>query len=245
MNMKTRLFPLFALCGVFAGSGLMAQTTDTPSAQASVTATAPASGAPRFSGRINEVVALAQSGIDQSIVVSYIKTSPGPFQPTADEIIKLRDLGVSPEIITTMMQRGAELRDQARVVAASAPAQSQTYAPSSVSYAQPAPAQSWPPPYVDPTYYPTYYSAPSSVVYVGGSYGYPYYYNNYCYPSYYSGVGFYGPRLSFNFGAPFGGFRGGGFGGGFHGGVIGGGFHGGGGGFHGGGGGGGFHGGRR
>ena len=236
MIMKTRLFPLFALCGIFAGSGLMAQTTDTPSTQASFTATATVTGAPRFSGRINEVVALAQSGIDQSIVVSYIKTSPGPFQPSADEIIKLRDLGVSSEIITTMMQRGAEVRDQNRAIAASAPAQSQTYAQSSVSYAQPAPAQSWPPPYVDPTYYPTYYSEPSSVVYVGGSYGYPYYYNNYCYPSYYSRVGFYGPRFSVNFGAPFGGFRVGGFNGGFHGGPIGGGFHGG-------GGGGGFHGG--
>jgi hypothetical protein len=149
-----------------------------------------------------------------------------------------------------MMQRGAELRDQNQALAASAPAQTQTYAQSTASYAPSAPAQSWPPPYVDPTYYSSYYSAPSSVVYIGENYGYSslgygypysyYPYRNY-YSSYYPRVGFSGPRFNFNFGAPFGGFRVGGFGGGFHGGGFGGGFHGG-GGMHGGGG---FHGGRR
>lgn len=259
-SMKTRLLPLFTLCGAVAGSGLAhAATTDTTSAQATVTATIPASGAPRFSGRINEVVSLTESGVDQTIVLSYIKNSPGPFQPSADEIIRMRDAGVPTPVITAMLQRGAELREQAQAIAAAAPAQNQTYAQSTATYAQPAATTVVTPPvtYADPTYYPTYYTPSSSVVYIGGSYGYPYYYNNYCYPyyypSYYSRVGFYGPRFNFNFGSPFrfgGGFHGtpigggfhGGFGGGFHGGV-GGGFHGGvGGGFHGGGGGG-FHGG--
>jgi hypothetical protein len=262
--MKTRFLSLFTLCGVLAASSLVAQALETPSVQANVNVNAaPSSSAPRFSGRINEVVALAQSGVDQSVVLSFIKTSPGPFQPSADEIIRLRDAGISSDVITTMMQRGAELRDQAMAQAAQS---QQTYAQSSTSYAQPAPAQtqSWPPQYVDPTYYSSYYSAPSTVTYIGGSYGYPYsYYYPYSYSSYYypyrysyPRVGFYGPRFSFNFGSPFGGIHvgspfggfhggfGGGFhvgGGGFHGGT-GGGFHGGGGGFHGGSGGG-FHGG--
>jgi len=253
--MKTRLLPLFALCSAVAGSGLSAraaQAETTTTTQTSVSTTIPASGAPRFSGRINDVVALSQSGVDQSVVLSYIKNSPGPFQPSADEIIKLRDTGIPAPVITAILQRGGELRDQAVAAAA---AQNQTYAQSSSTYSQPAQTTVVTPPatYVDPTYNPYYTYPSSSVVYIGGSYGYPYYYN-YSYPyyyPYYSHVGFYGPRFSFNFGSPFrfgGGFHGrpifgggfhGGFGGGFHGG--GGGFHTGGGGFHGGGGG--FHGG--
>src|SRR3569833_1596990 len=257
--MKTRLMPLFTLCSAIAGSGRVAHaaTTDTTVTHTTVTGTVPASGAPRFSGRINEVVTLTESGVDQTVVMSYIKNSPGPFQPSADEIFLLRDVGVPTPVITAMLQRGAELRDQAQVASTAAAAQNQTYALLVAAYAQPAPATVVTPPatYVDPTYYPTYYTPSSSVVYIGGSYGYPYYYNNYCYPYYYSGyrsrVGFYGPRFSFNIGSPFrfgGGFHGtpigggflGGFGGGFLGGVGGGflgggGFHGGGGGFHGGG----------
>src|SRR4051812_15869448 len=101
--MKTRLLPLFTLCGAIAGSGLIARAVET-SAQASVNATVPANAAPRFSGRINEVVSLTESGVDQSIVLSYIKSSPGPFQPNADEIIKLRDVGVPTPVITAMLQ---------------------------------------------------------------------------------------------------------------------------------------------
>ena len=257
MFMKTRFLSLLALSGVLGGTTLIANALETPSVQANVNVSAaPAAGASRYSGRINEVVALAQSGVDQNIVMSFIKTSPGPFQPSADEIIKLRDAGVSSDVITAMMQRGAELRDQA--VASAAQAQQSYYAQSPTTYTQPtqaAPvqAQSWPPQYVDPTYYPsTYYSAPSTVTYIGGSYGYPYnyyypfsynYYRPYYRPSYSYYHPYSYPRVGFNFrvGAPFrGGFHGN-IGGGFHGGVHGGGgFHGG-GGSHGGGGHGGGH----
>src|SRR5262245_55660653 len=100
MVMKTRFLSLFTLCGVLGSSILAANALETPSVQANVNlSTAPASGAPRYSGRINDVVALAQSGVDQSVVLSYIKTSPGPFQPSADEIIKLRDMGMSSDVI--------------------------------------------------------------------------------------------------------------------------------------------------
>ena len=229
MIMKTRMAILLALGVVVANSDLSARAADTQPAQASGSATLPATAAPQFSGRINEVVSLTQSGVDQSIVLSYIKTSPGPFQPSADEIIKLRDASVPNAVIAAMLQRGGELRDQA--VAANA-AQNQAYAASTAASTQPVTVRVVTPPatYVDPTYSPTYY-APSTVTYIGGSYGYPSLDYNYGYPyygSYYSG-GYYGPRFSFNFGSP---FR---IGGGFHGGIGGGGsFHGG-GGFHGGG----------
>src|SRR5882724_4191145 len=121
--MKTRIISLFAACGMLTSSGFMAQALDAPSAQANVTlSAAPRSSAPQYSGRIDEVVALNQSGVDQSVVMSFINTSPGPFQPNADEIIRLRDAGVSAQVITAMMQRGATLREQSQALAASAPA---------------------------------------------------------------------------------------------------------------------------
>jgi hypothetical protein len=187
MNMKTRIFPLFALCGLVASSSFAAQNMDAPPAQTdvNVNATVPASGAPEFSGRINDVVTLAHSGVDQSIILSYIKTSPGPFQPSADEIIKLRDAGVSAETITAMMQRGAELRDQS--LAASSQATSPAQAPV-VTDTAPADAQT------QTQTPPLAYSGSDDGAYVGASYGYPYYGYGYGYPyygGYYSSAFFY------------------------------------------------------
>ncbi|HWD91182.1 MAG TPA: hypothetical protein VG938_02420 [Verrucomicrobiae bacterium] len=251
--MKSRILS-FLTVGVLAGSGLMAQAVDTAPVQASATVTVPSPSAPEFSGRINDIVALSRSGVDQSVVLSYIKTSPGPFQPSADEIIRLRDAGLTTDELTTMLQRGAELREQAQVASAQAYAASTQYAQSSPAYAQQAPATVVTPPatYVDPTYNPYYTQPASSVVYIGGSYGYPYLNSGYCYPYYYSSYPYYYsrgyyPRVGFGFGFNNFGHFGGGFHavGGFHGGFSGG-FHSG-GGFHGGGGfhasGGGFHGG--
>jgi hypothetical protein len=227
----------------------MAQTIDSAPTQVTATATVPSSASPQFSGRINDVVALSQSGVDQTIVLSYIRTSPGPFQPSADEIIRLRDAGVSSQVITAMLQRSAELRDQSQALAM---ASAQNYAQPTTSYAQPAPTTVATPPatYVDPTYNPYYTEPSSSVVYIGGSYGSPYYYPYsypYCYSGFYPSVGFYFGGRGYYHGGYYGGYRGGwgghgSWGGGFH--ATGGGFHGSfGGGFHGGSVG--FHGGRR
>src|ERR1700754_2471938 len=98
--MKNSIIRLLAAGAVLAGTGVFAQSAELPAAQASVsvnTAARPAS--PQYSGRIDEVVALSQSGVDQSVVLSFIDTSPGPFQPSASEIIRLRDAGVSPQVI--------------------------------------------------------------------------------------------------------------------------------------------------
>jgi hypothetical protein len=231
--MKMRCLSLFTLCGLLAGATSPARASETIGNSA----------APVFSWHVNEVVKLAQSGVDESVVTSYINTSPSPFQPTADEIIKLRDVGVSPTIVTAMLQHDATVRnEQAATQQAAAPAQN------SYSYAQPAPTVVAAQPYVEPVY--DYTPPVSTVVYIGGSYGYPSLgYRNFGYPySYYSSsyysysyprVGFYGgfyPHVSVN--AHFGGGFSGGFHGGFGGGhgSIGGGGHSGGGGFHGGGG---------
>src|SRR3954464_1882870 len=110
MNMKAQCLQLFVAFGIFSGF-VPAIFPHTVNGSVTVNGTV-SPAAPAFSGRINDVVTLTQSGVDESIVMSYIKNSPGPFQPDAQEIIKLRDSGVSPDVITAILQRGAELRDQ-------------------------------------------------------------------------------------------------------------------------------------
>lgn len=220
--MKTRVVTLLALCSTLAISSLSvrAQTTTTTTTQTTVN-TLPAGAAPAFSGDIPEVVTLAKSGVDESLVVSFIRNSPGPFQPSADEIIRLRDAGLTSSEISAMLERGAEVRAQ---TAAAAPAYNVASGPMPTMPTTAAPSVVTTPP---ATYADSDVSTqPSStVVYVGGNYAYPYYYSGYpyYYPYYYPYPYFYpGIRVGIGFR---GGFRGG-FVGGFHGG-FGGGFHGG------------------
>lgn len=249
-SMKTRFISLLAICGALAGSGLGAKAIDAAaSAPPADSANAlPAGAAPEFSGRINDVVALSKSGVDQSVVLSFIKVSPGPFEPTADEIIKLRDQGISSQVITAMLERGGEVRAQSTATAAAA-APAPSYAQTDANPSQ-APVITETPPSTPPaTDAGVDYSAQpaSSVVYIGGGYSYPYYYSGwysspifYPFACWYNGCyyprGCYFPRGcyvhdGFHLHDGFhGGFvaRGGGFvGGGFHGGVVGGGFRGG------------------
>src|SRR5579864_6324890 len=135
MVMKARVFPLFILCGVLVGAGLSARALEANAgvqANASVNALPPA---PAYSGGIDDVVKLAHSGVDESVVLSYVKNSPGPFNPSADEIIKLRDNGISPVVISSMLERGAELREHA---VAAAPAQAAAPYTADQNYQQPA-----------------------------------------------------------------------------------------------------------
>lgn len=258
MVMKARVFPLFILCGVLAGAALSAQAVEaTAAVQANATVNPlPAGAAPAYSGGIDDVVKLAHSGVDETVVLSYIKNSPGPFNPSADEIIRLRDAGISAPEISAMLERGAELRQP---VVAAAPAPAPGY--NGYNYGQPATAappsdqgaMAAPDTYADSSYYA---QPGSSVAYIGGDYGYPVYYNSY--PYYYGGLywpyfypfacwfgGCYYPHGCYfrNWNAFCSGFRGfphGGFNGfhggfnGFHGGFAGAGFHNGfaGGGFH-------------
>lgn len=225
--MKIRVVPLLAISSALATSSLSvrAQTTTATTTQTTVNAL-PASAAPAFSGDIPEVVKLAKSGVDESVVVSFIRNSPGPFQPGADEIIRLRNAGLTSTEISALLERGAEVRAQTVVAAPAynyaAPPMPTTAAPD-YNYATP-PMPTTPAPQVTTTPPATYADSgvatqPSStVVYIGGNSGYPYYYG--AYPYYYYPYPYFYPGISVGFGFR-GGFRGG-WGGGFHGGFRGG-----------------------
>jgi hypothetical protein len=169
---------------------------------------------------ISDVVKMNDAGVPPDLLANYVKNSPARSSLSADDIIYLKNHGVSTPIITAMIEHGA-MAPSAYVAQAPQPAP---------VYAQPQPQMVYQQPAADQqpvTVYNDYgdYSYPQ--------YDYPYYpyYYGYNYPTwyfpYYYTYGFAG-RVGFR-----GGFRGNfgrigraGFPGvGFHGGGIGG-FHG-------------------
>src|SRR5437870_3419052 len=59
-----------------------------------------------------EVLRLAESGVAEDIVMAYIQNSPAAFNLSADQILYVRDLGLSSQVITAMLNRDAALRSQ-------------------------------------------------------------------------------------------------------------------------------------
>jgi len=69
-----------------------------------------------FAGRLSasegmdDFVKLAKSGANEEVMLAYIEASPVAYQPTVDEIVYLRDLGLSDTVISALMKRGETLR---------------------------------------------------------------------------------------------------------------------------------------
>jgi len=178
---------------------------------------------PPLSYGVPQILQLAQANVGEDAIIAYIHSTGNSYGLNADQIIYLKQQGISENIIIAML-------NQPRPAATPAPEAST--APAPPAYAQPAPAyvQSAPSPTVyvvpnsQPYYYTsTYYSQP----YFYASY-YPYYYYPYCGRYYYPNCGryYYGrpcvrpvSTASFAFGAG-GGFHGVAFAGGFHGGTT-------------------------
>src|SRR5882724_3637478 len=59
-----------------------------------------------------EVLRLAESGVAEDIVMAYIQNSPATFNLSADQILYVRDLGLSSQVITAMLNRDAALASQ-------------------------------------------------------------------------------------------------------------------------------------
>lgn len=176
--------------------------------------------APQLGYGVRQILQLAQAKIGDETILAFIKNSGNSYGLNADQIIYLRQQGLSDAIVTAML-------NQPRAGAA-----------------LPLPATSAPPPVVStatPAPHVAYEQAAPETTYYSG----PYYYYD---PYYYSpGYTWYSPvALGWGWGWGWGGrgyYRGyhgyAGFRGGWHGGGFAGGFHAG--GFHGGGVGGGGH----
>jgi hypothetical protein len=131
--------------------------------------------------------------VDIEVIKAYIKSSPIPFSPTAAEIIALKSHGVPDELITAMIQRGAEVRTQLAQAAQMPPP-----APNPSATAPGYTSDGTTAPYTYPDYsaYPydaSYGYGYSSYPYYPYYYGYPYYGYPYWWYSYYYPFGCFWP----------------------------------------------------
>jgi hypothetical protein len=160
---------------------------------------------------VPQILKLAQANVTDDVIIAYIHNSGNSYGLDADQIIYLRQQGISDKVLTTML---------AQPRPASAPT---APPPAPVAYAQPTPA------YVQPAPSSVYVIPNNQIYYSSGYFSYyPYYY----YPYYYYGwCGGYHGNCYYR-----GGYCGGGYYNGYHGGnycYAGGSYHGG-GNFHGG-----------
>ncbi len=95
-----------------------AQTPPPPQASVNVgpaptVAAAPAQPTPpAVSPAAAEVVRLAEAGTSDDVILAYIQNDTAPFDLSADQILFLRDIGVSSAAITAMLGRDNVLRSQ-------------------------------------------------------------------------------------------------------------------------------------
>jgi hypothetical protein len=156
-------------------------------------AATPTISAARYSAGIADIVKLTDAKVDPEVIKTFIKSSQVAYNPSADELIALKNRGVGSEILSAILQRGGEVRAQALPAGQSSTAATQPYSGGATQY---APA----------------YTASAQPVYASYNYGYPavsyvtpaY---SYAYPSYYYGCydyscgwPYYWPWVSFNFG---------------------------------------------
>ena len=125
--MKTRLFRKsnwgIALAALWLASDhsaqlskAQAQPAPPPPTAADVSAVPPPSVAPPPSilptSPLAQVIRLAQAGVDESVIMSYVTSSTSTFNLDSETIIYLSDLGVPNEVVTAMMQRDQVLQQQ-------------------------------------------------------------------------------------------------------------------------------------
>jgi hypothetical protein len=170
--------------------------------------TAQAAPAARYSSSVADIVKLVDAKVDAEVIKTYVRNSPTAYNPSAMEIIALKDRGVGSEILTAMLQHGAEVRAQS--VQAAQMAQS-----AAASQPNPGAATAYAPAYdygTQPVYPNSAYSYPVSS-YVSPSYDYAYPGYSYGWSDYGYGWPYYWPSLSFDFGCyPYRGWGGYGYG---------------------------------
>lgn len=61
---------------------------------------------------VAEVVKLAESGVNDDVTTAYIQNSTSPFNLSSADILYLKDVGLSSQVVTAMLSRDAALRNQ-------------------------------------------------------------------------------------------------------------------------------------
>ncbi len=63
------------------------------------------SGTIQLSPGVAEVVKLAQAQVDEDVILNFIANSPTAFNPTADELIYLADIGVTTTVVNALINK--------------------------------------------------------------------------------------------------------------------------------------------
>jgi hypothetical protein len=241
--MKTRYFQI-SLLAAATSLAFIAGKVDAQISTVSAQSAVAGQFAPQLSYGVPQVLQLVQAKISDSVIVNYIQSSSTIYSLSADEIVYLKQQGVSDNALNAMLNQRSRVsgytQPAATTTSASAPASS-VPATSDQSYSATAPAVTYVQQAAQPS---TVYVVPNTQTYY---YSYPYY----------SGYYYGWPAISLSFGYYGGYYWGGSYyrgsycsssswhgssGGSWHGSSGGGGWHGGGSvSWHGGGGGGGHH----
>jgi len=89
---------------------------------------------------VADVIRLAESGVGDDVVLAYIQNSQATFDLGADDVLYLRDVGVSSVVITAMLNHDTTLRNQV-------PPNPNTVPPEPVQEPPPPPVEEAPPVY--------------------------------------------------------------------------------------------------
>ncbi|MEY4384890.1 MAG: hypothetical protein RLY20_173 [Verrucomicrobiota bacterium] len=114
----------------------VAPASENVPAAAPMSASFSAPSSVNLSPAAREIAKLAQSGVDQGVMIAYITNSSSAFRLQADDIVYLNDIGVAPTVVTAMIQHDQRLRQSAQsgpTVAEVSQAGASSYVASTVS----------------------------------------------------------------------------------------------------------------
>ena len=72
---------------------------------------APPPASIKLSPAAGEITKLVQAGVDSGVILAYVTNSPNTFRLEADEIVYLKDIGMSPALVTAMIQHDQKIRE--------------------------------------------------------------------------------------------------------------------------------------
>jgi hypothetical protein len=127
----------------------MAQDSVTTAPDAPPPMTAIASAPTNIPPAIADVIRLAESGVGDDVVLAYIQNSQALFNLGADDVLYLRDVGVSSVVITAMLNHDTTLRNQPPENSNPVPPAPVQESPQPVSQEEPPVYSSTPPPEVN------------------------------------------------------------------------------------------------
>lgn len=100
--MKTKTWLGFLAVAVVSILAARGQTTAEPTAAGEVNLAPP----------VAEVIHLAEANTSEDVIIAYVQNSPASFNLSADQILYLRDIGITSPVITAMLSRDAALKNQ-------------------------------------------------------------------------------------------------------------------------------------